>query len=113
MRVENYSFGGITIDGARFERDVIILPGSVICPWWRADGHRLAPADLEAVISAGVEVLVIGCGKFGVMKVPGETLEFLKGRGIEVHSARTAKAVDIYNSLADRSKAAAALHLTC
>ena len=42
MTVDAYTFGEIRINGERFTSDVIIWPGHVTCPWWRARGHALA-----------------------------------------------------------------------
>ena len=49
--IEDYRFGRIEIDGQPYDRDVIILPERVIANWWRREGHRVHPEDLEAVLS--------------------------------------------------------------
>lgn len=112
MRISEYSFGKITVDGKTYTRDVLLC-GKVDDSWWRAEGHLLQPQDLERVFKYKPEVLVIGTGHDGIMKVPGTTVLAIKERGIgEVHVARTAEAVRIFNQLSGR-RAAAALHLTC
>jgi hypothetical protein len=112
MKVTDYSSGRITIDGKTYASDVIIIGGKVDASWWRKEGHLLQPEDLETVFRAKPEVLVIGTGHDGVMKVPGTTILAIKEKGIEVHVGRTGEAVNIFNGLQGR-KAAAALHLTC
>ena len=114
--IDSYSFGSITIDGDEYTKDVIIGPAGVLCPWWRKDGHRLSPPDLEGVAGTKPEVLVIGTGSFGVMKVPEETLSFLRLKGIEPRVMRTGEAVKEFNMLLGGlgpDKVMAALHLTC
>jgi hypothetical protein len=69
--------------------------------------------DLEGVLRYQPEVLVIGQGKPGLMAVSSDLTERLRQRGIEVHSAPTAKAVKLYNRLSPAKKVVAALHLTC
>ncbi len=111
--VQSYRFGYIVVDGKTYTRDLILLPDRVLAGWWREEGHRLSIADLQEVLDAGPEVLVIGTGAYGLMKVPQETIEALQGAGIELHIARTGEAWQIYNGLQAHRRAAAAFHLTC
>jgi len=115
--IEKYEFGRIRIDGKDYSRDVIIYGGDepvkVDGSWWRKEGHRLDKADLEAMVRAKPEVLVVGTGYYGQMKVPPETLDFLNSLGIEVQAAETKEACQKYNELRDIRKVVAALHLTC
>lgn len=77
-------------------------------------GHRLHPEDLAGVLKARPEVLVIGTGYSGVMKVSRETMSLLVSLGIEVKIERTGKAVKMFNALqAGHKQVIAALHLTC
>jgi hypothetical protein len=117
--IESYDFGAMRIDGKEYHSDVIIYPeGSqggcrVDGSWWRKEGHRLDRADLHDVVKARPEVLVVGTGYYGCMKVPTETREFLKDAGIELCAEPTRQACEKYNQLKDARKVAAALHLTC
>lgn len=113
MKIEHYSFGRITIDGKTYTSDVIIYPGKVDASWWRKQGHNLEVADLKDVISAKPQVLVVGTGTTGFMKVPKETLSYLELKGIEVHVERTDKAAELFNQLQKDKIVIAALHLTC
>jgi hypothetical protein len=114
MEIQAYSFGKITIDGRTYNRDVMILPDRVWDGWWRETGHRLAIADLEEAFEAGVEVLVVGTGFFGLMSVPTEVGEELASRGIEMHTMPTPKAWALYNELRSRKyRVVAALHVAC
>lgn len=113
MTINHYSFGKITIDGKAYTSDVIIYGDRVDPSWWRQEGHRLQSVDLDAVINAKPDVIVIGTGYFGMMKVPDETIQFIKSKGIEVLIMRTGKAVEMFNSLSKDKKIIAALHITC
>ncbi len=112
MRIDDYSFGRIVINGTAYTKDVIILPDRVFHPWWRKEGHHLQWDDLREVLSDPPEVLYIGRGYAGVMKVPDEVVARLGQHGIEVVVGRTTKVVEQFNS-DPRTKKAAALHLTC
>jgi len=113
MKIEHYSFGTITIDGKSYTSDVIIYPEKVDSSWWRQQGHSLHIVDLKDVILAGPEILIVGTGHSGAMVVPEETLSYLKSKGIDVHIARTDKAVELFNKFQKNKKTIAALHLTC
>jgi len=113
MKIERYSFGSITIDGRTYTSDVIIYPERVDASWWRKEGHSLNIVDLADVLKKKPEVLLIGTGSSGLMKVPKETLSHLESQGIEVHVALTAKAVEIFNKLQSAKRVIAAFHLTC
>ncbi|GAB4418436.1 MAG: Mth938-like domain-containing protein [Thermodesulfovibrionales bacterium] len=113
MKVNHYSFGRIIIDGKIYTSDVIIYPDRVDPSWWRKEGHHLNAADLTDVINAMPDVIVIGTGYSGMMAVPEETVKFIRSKGIDVHVARTERAIEIFNSLPDDKKPVAALHLTC
>lgn len=113
MRIEHYSFGRIVIDGKTYTSDVIIYPGRVDAFWWRKEGHNLQVADLSDIIRAEPDVLIVGTGHSGAMSVSEETIGFVGSRGIEMKVERTAKAVELYNSLGKYNKVIAALHLTC
>jgi hypothetical protein len=111
--IDSYSFGRITVNGTSYSSDLIIYPDHVDSSWWRKEGHRLCQEDLEEVLRYKPEVLVVGQGKPGLMKVGRELIERLSRLGIEVRSAPTAQAVRIYNELCSKGHVVAALHLTC
>jgi hypothetical protein len=113
MKIEHYSFGSITIDGSTYTSDVIIYPDRVNASWWRKEGHNLNIVDLTDVLKARPDVLLVGTGSSGLMKVPKETLSHLESKGIEVHVSLTAKAVELFNNLQSERKVIAAFHLTC
>lgn len=113
LKIESYSFGKITISGKRYNSDVIIYPDKVDDSWWRKEGHSLYPEDIKEVIEEKPEVIVVGTGAYGVMKVSAKTIDYVQSRGIELKINKTRKACDEYNSIKDSQKTIACLHLTC
>ena len=111
--IESYDFGRIVVDGKTYTADVIIYPDRVDGSWWRKEGHGLDPADLTEVVREKPEVLVVGTGYYGAMRVPPETREHLESQGIQVIVVRTTEAWQTYNRLGRDQKTVAALHLTC
>ena len=114
MKIDSYSFGRIVIDGQVYTSDVVIYPGRVDASWWRKEGHRLQPDDIAEALNGHPDVLIIGTGYSGVMRVPKEVLAHIESRGTEVKIERTAKAVELYNALqGKKEQIIAALHITC
>lgn len=111
--IESYNFGKIVIDGKGYTDDVIVFPDRVKDGWWREEGHSLNPKDLEEVMRAEPDVLIVGTGAYGRMSVPPGTREFIESEGIELIVEKTEKACDSYNKVSGEKTAIAALHLTC
>ena len=111
--IESYDFGQITINGRKYSRDVLIFPGNLKDNWWRREGHRLSLEDLKDVFEAEPEVLVIGTGYSGLLKVPQEVEDFVKSKDIELVVENTRQACQTYNRLCQSRKIVAAFHLTC
>lgn len=112
-QVESYSFGEMVVDGEAYTNDLILLPDRVLPNWWRDQGHRLSVADLEEVLDAQPEVLVVGTGAHGVMEVPQETRRAVEDAGIALEIAQTGDAWRTYNDLQEERRTAGAFHLTC
>ena len=111
--IESYDFGRIIIDGKPYTSDVIVFPDRVDDSWWRKKGHELCIDDIKEVVEAKPEILVVGTGFYGRMKILSETLEYLKSNGIEVTAKKTEDACEAFNRLSKARKTVAALHLTC
>ena len=113
MNIESYSFGKMVYGGKVYTSDLIIYPHRVDASWWREKGHLLQMKDLGEILKENPDILIIGTGNMGIMKVPGELQEQLLGENIELYVERTKKAVDIFNSTDKIKKVIAAFHLTC
>ncbi|MCL5772312.1 MAG: MTH938/NDUFAF3 family protein [Actinobacteria bacterium] len=111
--INSYSFGTITIDNKKFTKDLIIYPDHITSNWRRKTGHFLTEDDITEVINYKPEVLIIGTGASGLMKVDDNLKEKLKALGIEVVIKKTADAVNEYSIIYKDRKVVAALHLTC
>jgi len=112
--IEDYQFGKIIINGKSYSSDVIIFGDTVWDKWWRNQGHELCNLDnKQAIDEFDPAVLVVGTGKFGLMKVLPETVSFLDSRSIRLIAQKTGKAWKTFNSLAHSEKVLGAFHLTC
>jgi hypothetical protein len=112
--IEYYDFGIIVINGKRYTNDVIVFPDKVKDRWWRKKGHRLSIEDLEEVLKTNPQVIVVGTGYSGLMKVLNEVRQSLDKKGIRLVIEKTGDATKTFNKLVNSGeKVVAALHLTC
>jgi len=113
-QIEAYSFGSIRVDGKKYTRDLIIYPDRVDSDWWRKEGHKLQLDDIADVLADPPEVLVVGQGDPGQMRVAPPVVEALEKLDVRLISAPTKKACSTFNQLSrEGRRVVAAFHLTC
>jgi len=100
------------IAGTTYKSDLILFSDRILSPWWRIEGHLLQKDDLASVIDEKPELLIVGTGYSGMMRVPAATVKSLEALGIRVITAKTGEAVELFNEEKTARKAAA-FHLTC
>ncbi len=113
MHIDDYEFGRITIDGEVFRKDVVIFPDHVQSNWWRREGHELHPDDIQSILDARPELLIVGKGYYGRLKVLDSAKKKFEEIGCELIAMNTKKACTLYNERASEKKTIAAFHLTC
>jgi len=112
--IEKSEFGSIQVDGKHYTTDIIIYPdGRVSDNWWRKHGHRLSLADIEDLIAAEPEKIVIGSGVYGRMLPESGLEEALRERGIELVMDITGNAITRFNHLQSSHRIGGGFHLTC
>ena len=111
--IDSYHFGQIVINGKKYSSDVIIFLDRVQGDWRRNKSHELSLEDLTGVIAQNPEVLIVGTGASGLMRVLPEVHRELEARHIQLIAQPTSEACDLYNQLSPSQRVIAALHLTC
>lgn len=111
--IDSYSFGRMVVNSQTFTSDIIIFPDRINQSWWRKSGHRLCLEDMKEVFKAEPEVIVIGTGFYGLMKVEKEVKEKARSQEILFIVENTKKAVQKFNEFSSKKKTVAAFHLTC
>lgn len=111
--IDNFDLGRITVRGIEYTSDVIIFADRVDGSWWRKEAHSLCIEDIESVVKDEPEVVIVGTGVNGLMRVPQQTRDFVSGMPARLIVERTDKACEMYNQVCGNSKVVAALHLTC
>jgi hypothetical protein len=113
MHIDSYEFGHLVIDGQSYRQDLLIWPGHIKGDWWRLEAHLLQLADVAEALAANPQVLVVGTGNPGNLRVDQELARHLQEQGIDLVVKPTREAVPVINDLAGRRRLAVALHLTC
>lgn len=101
-------------DGEGVGKDICIIDGEVT-PWEARHGHRLDPNMVEPVLGLGIDILVIGNGVYGRIKVRNKTLKKIRDDGVEeILVEKTPDACKSYNQFYHQGKRVALLaHGTC
>ncbi len=113
MKVEQYIFGKMKINGESYTSDLIIYPDRINTSWWREKGHLVQIKDLDGILKHKPDILIIGTGYMGLMKVEQKVKEELSNLNIKFYKERSKKAVEIFNNIQTDKKVVAAFHLTC
>ena len=115
MTIETYRFGRLVVDGHSYTTDLLLWDGTVQSHWRRVAGHRLVLEDIApALDQARPEIVLVGTGAMGLMKVDPGLVAALSGRRIHLEALPTGKAVDRFNGLASEGRRVlGAFHLTC
>jgi uncharacterized protein len=105
--IRSYGPGQLRIGDVLHSGSVIVTATTVIAPWRPATVPELTPADLEALLGLGPEVVLLGTGarqQFPDMQV----LRILHEQRIGVEVMDTAAACRTYNVLVTEGRNVAA-----
>jgi hypothetical protein len=112
--IEKYSFGSMRLGGRTYYEDLAVSAGE-IARWWREESHLVQSADIDVILALKPDVLVVGTGHSGRMRVSEEATKLCAEAGVELVVEQTARAVERYNAIVTEGKrsVAAVFHLTC
>lgn len=120
-KLKSAGFGWLTADGTRYDHDIIVTVDGAIVPRPKHLSKKyggwhtvLGPEEIESVIADNPEIIVVGCGHFGVLPIRPETRALLARRGVQMQTLKIGAAMKRYMELAHAGKrVAAVLHITC
>ena len=111
--IDSYEFGKIVVNSRKYTSDLIISKKGINPNWWRKKGHELSKEDIEGILEQKPEILIIGTGYSGVLRVPVDVEHHIRSQGIALIVKRTEEACNEFNKLLEKHDVACALHLTC
>ena len=116
MRIDQFTFGSIRIDGVIYEHDVVIARGRVrkrkkksSKPFRDAFGHT--PLSIEENIPWDCRRLVVGTGADGALPVMDEVRREAARREVQLLTVPTSEAIRALQ--AEPEETNAILHVTC
>lgn len=117
-RIDQTKFGSITIEGSRFEHDVIIrLDGQVkkrkkkLSKAIYGTSHIISLDEAIHVYQDGAEQLIIGAGQQGMVKLSDEATGYFQRKECSVKLLPTAKAIRAWNEA--EGAIIGLFHVTC
>ncbi len=117
-KIEETWFGSITVEGKRYEHDIIIrLSGKVrkrnkqLSKAVYGTSHTLSLAEIKDLHRKKAERIIIGTGQEGQVHLSPEAAEFLKEKGCQVDLWPTPEAIKHWNKA--EGKVLGLFHVTC
>lgn len=112
LNVEYKKFGEITINGQVYYSDMTVYWNGKIS--YRGKEHVVEFGEFMTILKAGPEIVVIGKGEEGVLKISEEVLKWARSKNVDLYFERTGKAADIFNAFANQGKKVVGIfHVTC
>ena len=110
-KIDNSYFGAIIVNGRKFESDVILdWTGEVRT---KSGSHDFTKADFNDLMMRDPEVIIIGTGTVGNVKVDPSVEVAARLQGVEIISRITPLAIQEFNKHVRKRKAIAVMHVTC
>jgi hypothetical protein len=117
-RIDNTSFGSITIAGETHEHDVVIrLDGAVekrkkkLSKEVFGTAHVLSKDEAKYIYEKGAERIIIGTGQSGVLEISPEAYDWFEKKGCRVEALATPKAMRKWNEA--EGPVIGLFHVTC
>lgn len=118
MPIDATEFGSITVDGKTYEHDVIIrLSGKVekrrkrLSKEQYGTSHVISKEEAKFVFEDGCDLLVVGAGQQGNVRLSPEASEYFAKKHCRVLLQPTPEAIRAFNQSRDRK--VALMHVTC
>ena len=116
--IDQTDFGSITIEGAAFDHDVLILPNGEVKKRKKklskavyGTSHILSLDEAKYVYEQGMERLIIGTGQYDNVRLSDEAADYFNRKHCRVDLEPTPAAIRTWN---EASGAVAGLfHVTC
>ena len=118
MQIEGTSFGTITIDGKTYEHDVVIrLDGDIVKRKKKLSkklygtSHVVSKDEVKFVFEKGSELLVLGSGQEGNVRLSPKAEAYLAKKGCNIVIQPTPRALRVFNEA--QGKKIGLFHVTC
>jgi len=97
--ITDFSFGRIVANGQACNADIKIVQGTLVPDWWRKSGHTVEVEDVQDALDTELDILVIGQGQPGRMRIADSLREHLAEKNVTLIEEPTPKAIETFNRL--------------
>ncbi len=118
MKIQETTFGSITIGGKIYQHDVVIEPGGAVRKRKKklskrvyGTSHQVSLDEIQDVYAQGARLLVVGTGQFDQLRLSKEAQAYLDQRECEAILLATPAAMERWNET--ESQAIGLFHITC
>jgi len=117
-KIDDTWFGSITVEGQRYEHDIIIRLSGKVCKRDKAlsksvygTSHILSLAEIDDLYRKKATRIIVGAGQSGLVRLSQEAAEFLKAHDCPVDLCPTPEAVRRWNEA--EGAVLGLFHVTC
>ena len=112
VKINSMKFGEIMIDNKTYYSDMIV--------WWdgrveyREKSHIFGVNELSKIASKNIEMVVVGTGTEGILKIEEDVESVAEEMNIQVFVDTSPKAIEMFNAFQNEGKkVVAVIHATC
>lgn len=112
--IDSTEFGSITVNGKKYEHDIVIDYKGNVKKGWLQTRHLVAEKEFFDFVKEDPEIILIGNGQYGSAEVSDEFVRLAEEKGVEVIIKETPDAIKKFNELIETGKKVVAyIHVTC
>ncbi len=118
MKIQETTFGSITIGGKTYQHDVVIEPGGAVRQRDKelskriyGTSHQVSLDEMQDVYVQEARLLIVGTGQFDQLRLSQEAQAYLDGRECEAVLLATPAAMERWNKT--EGQAIGLFHITC
>ena len=114
IKINSIEFGSITINGKKYNNDVILSYKGSVQKTETQLRHLISKKEFNLMLADGPEIILIGTGIEGDMQVSLDVQRLAEQRGIQILDLRSSEAIKKFNQLYESGrKVVAFIHTTC
>lgn len=117
MKIEDYSFGSITIDGEVYTKDLWIINGKIekrdksISKSQFGTSHKIPKKELKRVITQKTKKVIVGSGDSGLVSLTNKAVEYLEKKELKWEICKTGELAQ--RKVEFSEKDSGIIHITC
>ena len=111
--IDDHKFGSFVVDGRMYLGDIKIVNNRVR-HWEDRRKHIITLENIKDLLESNPEMIIIGTGNSGLLKIHENVKEIIMGRRIKLFIDKNLSAIKKYNeTISENRKGAALFHATC